>query len=412
MTIKVAQREVDVHLWYPADYRDYLDAPPTQYSSALYGADPKGLWDPLSWKVASSIAREGPAIAASAASYPVIVFSHGNSNAPIDYAFTLEDLASAGFVVAAPNHANNSQDDLLRDFANSQVAPDSPLFPVFPCLDGGPSPCARTVVPVSMADRARDIAATLAVLSDELGSRVDVSRVGIMGHSRGTVSALVAAGGSTAWGIPPDSRIQAVMGLAIGARAVTFNADIGRIVQPTLLISGSLDLTSPSSISQEAFNRLPPTTEKEHVTIIGAMHRTFDSTYCQQMQSSAAIAQGNSRALLDLQTAFRLLNDPAPPSGLPMDYCGFHPFRHPTDVRPLVEQMTGVAVTPASVPTTGLTSDQLRSCVAEMAISFFEHTIGSPGLRPHHFRDDLPIERGPDPGDGNRQVAGQCGGTS
>lgn len=51
----------------------------------------------------------------------MIVFSHGAVNDPIDYAFTLELIAGAGFVVAAPYHVNNTQDDVRIDFANSQA---------------------------------------------------------------------------------------------------------------------------------------------------------------------------------------------------------------------------------------------------------------------------------------------------
>jgi predicted dienelactone hydrolase len=381
-------RLVDVHLWYPADLRDYFHAPVTEYSSALNGAPLPSLWDPLSWKVASLSAREGPSIHRGP-KYPVIVFSHGNTNAPIDYAFTLEDIASAGFVVAAPTHVNNSQDDVRMDFVNT--AAKNAGFPLpFACLDGLSSPCSHVNVPLNMADRVRDITFTLDALRAELENRVDLDRVGVLGHSRGTVTALTAAGGSTVWGVSAEPRVSAVMGLAIGAPAVTFSANIGAITQPTLLVSGSLDSTSPSSVSQTACELLPSTTEKAHVVITNAVHRTFDSTYCEQMQSAAAVAQGNSRAILDLHTASLILS--APLSRRAMDYCGLDSFVRPTDVRPFVKALTGFDVTEANVPTTGLTTAQLRPRISEMAITFFDHTIGRPGSRRHHLRDDFPIE--------------------
>ena len=37
-------------------------------------------------------------------------------NDPIDYAYTLELIASEGFVVAAPYHVNNTQDDVRIDY--------------------------------------------------------------------------------------------------------------------------------------------------------------------------------------------------------------------------------------------------------------------------------------------------------
>ena len=69
----------------------------------------------------------------------MIVFSHGSVNDPIDYAHTLELIAAAGFVVAAPYHVNNTQDDVRIDFINTQGR-----IPTVPCNDGRPGPCSRT----------------------------------------------------------------------------------------------------------------------------------------------------------------------------------------------------------------------------------------------------------------------------
>ena len=68
----------------------------------------------------AEIAREA-AIAQQGKPYPVIVFSTGNQNDPIDYGYTLELIAAAGFVVAAPSHANNTADDVRIDFINAQA---------------------------------------------------------------------------------------------------------------------------------------------------------------------------------------------------------------------------------------------------------------------------------------------------
>ena len=87
----------------PGDRGDAAARPKTVYRSALHGR-PLGtdLWSPLSWTVEAEIAREGAAIDPAGKPFPVIVFSHGNTNDPIDYAHTLELIAAAGFVVAAP----------------------------------------------------------------------------------------------------------------------------------------------------------------------------------------------------------------------------------------------------------------------------------------------------------------------
>lgn len=63
--------------------------------------------------------------------FPVIVFSHGATNDPVDFAYTLERIAAEGFIVAAPYHTGNTQDEVRRDYVNGRAGAT-----VFPCLDG------------------------------------------------------------------------------------------------------------------------------------------------------------------------------------------------------------------------------------------------------------------------------------
>ena len=112
--------------------------------------------------------------------FPVIIFSHGNQNNAIDYVYTLETLASFGFIVAAPDHLNNTQDDVRIDFINSQAG-----YTLISCFDGLPSPCSRPDVPKSLTDRVHDISAIIDALPTWFGDRADISRVGVRGHSRG-----------------------------------------------------------------------------------------------------------------------------------------------------------------------------------------------------------------------------------
>jgi predicted dienelactone hydrolase len=114
-------RAVDVHLWYPADPQGFSDAPKTVYSSALHGRPLiPDRWDPLSWTVEAEVAREA-AIDPHGQPFPVIVFSHGSVNDPINYAHMLELIAGAGFVVAAPSHVTDTQEDVRIDFINQQA---------------------------------------------------------------------------------------------------------------------------------------------------------------------------------------------------------------------------------------------------------------------------------------------------
>jgi len=387
-------RQVDVHLWYPADPQDFPDAPKAVYTSALHGRRLPPPFDPLSWTVQAEIARKNVAIDPNGPAFPVIVFSHGNQNDPIDYAHTLELIASAGFVVAAPSHVNNTQDDVRIDFINTETG-----SVVFTCNDKRPAPCSRTNVPLSMADRVRDISTVLDKLPEWLDDRADVSRAGVMGHSRGTLTALAAAGGSAPWSttancqkpqpagnlcwpLAADPRVKAVMGLAIGAPAITRGANLAAVTVPTLLVAGSLDKTSPVAVSQYAVDHIN-STQKALVTIDdgtdrpGAEHRSFDSTYCDQTQAAGAIAQHNEFAILDRHTITGIVVAPtAPLSGKAMDYCPFATFTEPTDIRPLIADLTepDFIVTPDNVPTREpkhLDTDTVKQTVTELAVPFF-----------------------------------------
>ena len=394
-------RKVDVHLWYPARRRDASASPRTVYRSALHGLRLiPGRWDPLSWSVEAEIARERAAIDPAGKRFPVIVFSHGSVNDPIDYAHTLERIAAAGFVVAAPYHVNNTQDDVRIDYINAQAG-----YQLIPCNDGRPGPCSRPAVPFSMADRVSDISKVLDRLPAWLGHRVDVSRAGVLGHSRGTVTALAAAGGSADWGpfpglncVPPqpsgehprhcwpgvvrERRVKAIMGMAIGAPAITFGARLSKVHVPSLLVAGTLDMTSPQAVSLLAFEQIA-SPRKEFVTIEHATHRSFDSTYCDQTQAAGALAQANARAILDMHTISGIVT--AATSGKAIEYCPFATFTSPTDIRPLVASLTGLNV-PDNVPTTGLDTEEVKDQVTGLAVTFFGTALKRGNDRRHFTR--------------------------
>jgi predicted dienelactone hydrolase len=327
-------------------------------------------WDPLSWAIGSQTSFENLPIVGEPHSFPVILFSHGSQNNAIDYVYTLEALASFGFIVAAPDHLNNTQDDVRIDFINSQAG-----FTLIPCFDGLPSPslCSHSNLVESMTDRAHDVTAVLDKLPAWFGDRADLSRVGLLGHSRGTVTALAAAGGSAEWNLEPDPRVKAIMGLAIGVSSITFGANVERVTVPTLLVAGELDATLP--VSQDAFNQLA-STDKQLVLIEHANHRHFDSGLCAQTQSGGSIAGVNPRAILDLHTLRGLVINPNG-NGVAMDFCGLETFTDQLtfDIRPLVFSLTGFDFASTNVPTTGVTAADVKDEVVQLAVAFFEQAL-------------------------------------
>ena len=368
-------RKVKVHLWYPAEAAAYAAAPKTVYTSGLYGrpllAD---RWDPLAWKIDAQVARETAAVDPQSGRLPVIVFSHGSVNDPIDYAWTLELIARAGFVVAAPYHVNNTQDDVRIDYINQQAGTQ-----LFGCDDGRPGPCSRTDNPRSIQDRVRDISAILDALPGWFGGRVDVARAGVMGHSRGTVSVLAAAGGPSATGgtYEPERRVRAVMGMAIGLQPLINLVNLTNITVPTLLVAGGKDRNSVQALSEGAYAAIP-SADKRFAALPDATHRSYDSTYCAQLQSAATIAYNNPRAILDAYSV-PLIGASAPGlvSGKAVHYCAASYFTTP--VVELLKTTPNAEYPPAlndvcsttSIPCTGLDTEQVKDQMVALAVEFF-----------------------------------------
>ena len=227
-----------------------------------------------------------------------------------------------------------------------------------------------------MVDRARDISKVLDSLPAWLGPRADMAKVGVLGHSRGTLSGLGAAGGSTTWGVAKEPRVQAVMGMASGGtQAATLQPNLADVRIPTLWLAGGRDLNSPLAVNQPVrpigFKRASEArTREEFLVLPDAHHRTFLSTFCDQLQASGAITQANpTRAILDAHTFTAVLTNNA--SGNAVDYCTFATFTSPVDIRPLVASRTGFNVTASNVPTTGLSQDSVTQQTADLAVSFF-----------------------------------------
>jgi predicted dienelactone hydrolase len=364
---------------------------------------------PLSWTIAAAVAFENPRLDMGAGPFPVIVFSHGAQNNAIDYAYTLEALASYGYIVAAPDHVNNTQDDARIDAANAMGA-------TLACFDGLPPPCAHTDVPSDMVDRYNDVQAILDNLPDWFGPGVDMNRVGMLGHSRGTVTALAVAGGSIVWkqnnGMPlsADPRIKGLMGLAIGTQLITFGANISNITVPVWLVAGDLDKNSPLAISASAIAALPNTNmDKLLITLHNGVHRHYDSGYCAQMQSSGSIAQANAAAKLDLQTLSNILVSPNKNiGGGATDICALSYFETPVDIEAFTNtvpsgppKFTFPEPNDSPVPTHGLSTDMVKDqVVIPLATCFFGQVLNraagddGPSSPPDAFKNQPPP---PDP---------------
>jgi predicted dienelactone hydrolase len=213
-------RKIVTEIWYPAvessrgksraKYAPDDILPP----SLLEGTDLSVLGVLDTYAVRDAEAREDDA------PFPVVLFSHGNGGVRMQSTHLTVALASHGYVVASPDHEGNT----LRDLLNAgEILPEDVLN--------------------SYADRPKDLQFILDWLErsredDPVAAIADLSHVGTIGHSFGSVTALRTGG--------LDRRVDAVVAQAPAGYLLTW-IDVGRplaeIGIPVMLHVAGLDRT-------------------------------------------------------------------------------------------------------------------------------------------------------------------------
>ena len=168
-----AKRALPVWVWYPAAPADdaqpgvYLPEPIGQILSQQFGVDIN--------QVPSYAYDEAP-LAASDSPFPVLVFSHGTATLLGTYSALLEELASHGYVVVGITHPYNA---LVTTFSDGRIIPASP------------EATANESVAYWVEDTAFvvDQVAALNEQDARFGGRLDLARLGILGHSFGGATA-------------------------------------------------------------------------------------------------------------------------------------------------------------------------------------------------------------------------------
>lgn len=171
---------------------------------------------------------------AGAGPFPLVVFVHGYDVGPLAYQRFCSTLASDGYVVAAPS------------------------FPLEDPAQGFP------LDETHLVDESADVSFVITSLEQDLATRLDRSKVAVVGHSDGAdVALLVGYGPGTA-----DPRIGAVVA----------NAPDTMTVQPVpshmplLLVQGTADAVVPYASSQTVFNQI--NAPVFYLSLVGADHVT------------------------------------------------------------------------------------------------------------------------------------------
>lgn len=172
-TAEVDPRVVTVWVWYPASVSS--DAQPAPYLSTGMSELFLQQYGVSSDNVAiHSLAS--PRVQASESGYPVVIFSHGNGMNGAFYASILEEIASHGYIVFSIDHTYNA---LLT------ILPDGRV------VSSAETPAAGDQSDDDLAVRVADVGFVLDQLEhinsqhDLLQGLLDLSRIGLFGHSYG-----------------------------------------------------------------------------------------------------------------------------------------------------------------------------------------------------------------------------------
>ncbi|MBX3272328.1 MAG: dienelactone hydrolase family protein [Sandaracinaceae bacterium] len=256
-----------VELWYPADAAaaaapadvyDMRAALPEEMQGRIADTEPT--------RFTTLARRDAPA---AAGRFPLVLFSHGLGGFRQQSSFLTAHLATWGFVVAAPEHAERNLAAVLREELSDRAIPQ--LRAALDALRGDP--------------------------------RVDASRVAVMGHSAGggAIAALVDDG-------------------SVGARAWIALATIAapRERVPGLLMGGETDLIAvPETVARTFEDAVHP--ESRYVSVTGAGHLAF-SDICligRERGGVLRIAQEAGLEISDL--VVRLASDGCRPDDLPAE---------------------------------------------------------------------------------------------
>jgi predicted dienelactone hydrolase len=178
VTDAVRGRTMNVELWYPADEsaRSAAETGAPVETIVVDGADQAtyaGLLSsaPAGGPSAQTRAARSGAVATAGSPWPVLVFSHCHNCVRFSSFAVAERLASFGFVVAAPDHTDNT---LFDDLAGVGVDLDADFLQV------------RGADVRFVLDRLLDSSA--GEIPDGLRGQLDADRIGIYGHSFGAVT--------------------------------------------------------------------------------------------------------------------------------------------------------------------------------------------------------------------------------
>jgi predicted dienelactone hydrolase len=184
---------------------------------------------------------------------PLIVFSHGFHGCSTQASFLMAAFAAAGYLVVAPDH----RDSGCR--GGMEATAQAPFREPTSWTDA------------TYRDRAEDVRRVIEALTADarFATRIDRSRVGLIGHSLGGYTVLGLAGAWASWHMP---EAKAVLALSPYTAPFVVKQTLRELSVPVMYQGGTLDLRVTPAVRQldGAFDQSPP--PKYYVELEGAGH--------------------------------------------------------------------------------------------------------------------------------------------
>jgi predicted dienelactone hydrolase len=175
---------------------------------------------------------------------PVVIFSHGFHGCSIQSQFLMQALATAGYIVFAPNHRDATCNGGPAHWFEGPAEPFQ-------------SPAKWS--DATYRDRADDIAAIVAALraDERCRGRIDLERLGLVGHSLGGYTVLGLSGARASWTLPG---VKAVVALSPFTSPYVVQNTLHGIDVPVMYQGGTRDgaVTPVVSRSGGAYDLTPP----------------------------------------------------------------------------------------------------------------------------------------------------------
>lgn len=201
-------RELMVQVWYPADAPGKKPTPWMDHISVVAPAIsawiemPSFFLDHL--KYAKTDAYADLPVSSAEAQFPVLIFSHGFGGFRAQNTFQMQELASHGYIVVAPEHTYAS---VITVFSEGRVARHNPNTLPDNVSEAEYDRAAKRLLEQWTADLrfVMDQVAEMNMSDPVLKGKLDLNRLGVLGHSTG--------GGAAVQVCAVDPRCKAGLGM-------------------------------------------------------------------------------------------------------------------------------------------------------------------------------------------------------